>query len=116
MASDSKKEAINFVIDQDDDLSENDMDYDKMMNFELKELCRQCGLANSGRKQDLIDRLEDYTIKMGLSYGGGMKLRDRYTFQPSGTDTQPNATNRSNRFDGIEHYIIKSEQRGYCKH
>ena len=60
MASDSEDEAIDFVIDQDDDLSENGVDYENMRNVELKELCRQRGLANSGRKQDLIDRLKDY--------------------------------------------------------
>ena len=60
MASDSEEEAIDFVVDQDQDLDENEAEYVTMRMQELKELCRQRGLANTGRKQQLLDRLEDY--------------------------------------------------------
>lgn len=60
MASDSEEEAIDFVIDQDADLDENEAEYVRLKIQDLKELCRQRGLSNTGRKQELVDRLEDY--------------------------------------------------------
>ena len=61
MASDSEEEAIDFVIDQDADLDENEAEYVKMKIQDLKEAtCRQRGLSNTGRKQELVDRLGDY--------------------------------------------------------
>ena len=48
------------MIDQDADLDENEAEYVKMKIQDLKELCRQRGLSNTGRKQELVDRLGDY--------------------------------------------------------
>ena len=38
---------------------------------ELKELCAQVGLPKSGKKQELIDRLELHPVGAGSAIGGG---------------------------------------------
>ena len=58
MASDSEGSEVDFVVN-DDDFEENFEEYAKKNLGELKELCKNRGIAATGRKQELIDRLHE---------------------------------------------------------
>ncbi|XP_065068496.1 piggyBac transposable element-derived protein 4-like [Rhopilema esculentum] len=60
MASDSKDEVIDFVVDESTDFEETAAQYSNLKVEELKELCKSRGLTCTGRKQDLVERLEDF--------------------------------------------------------
>ena len=58
--SDSEGEVPEFIVD-DEDFGENfEDDYSEMNVVELKNIRRVRGLAITGRKRDIIDRLEEF--------------------------------------------------------
>ena len=60
MASESEDEAIDFLVDEANFSETSDVDYSKLNLEELKDMCRGRKLPCCGRKQEIIDRLEDF--------------------------------------------------------
>ena len=68
MASNSKGSELNFVVNDEDFEEMYFEEYAKMNLGEFKELCKDGGIATTGRKQELINHLDQESDKIGPTW------------------------------------------------